>query len=134
MLIWCDLWRDECGALISAELVTVGTVAVVGMTVGLSAVSDAVNEELADLARAIRSLDQSYSFRGHFSRRGYSAGSQFTQRPVAESLQSIGVGRPVDANFSPPSEPSDVVPPAPAGVTVAPGAVTPAEEKLLPET
>lgn len=125
-----QLWGDECGAVVSAELVAVGTVAVVGASVGLNSLSNALNEELADLSRAIRSLDQSYSFQGYQSRRARFAGSSYTQRPVAESLQSIGVGSAPPTNFSPPTEPLGDVPPAPADVTEASRPVTPAEEKL----
>ena len=55
------LWMDEGGATISAELALVGTILVIGVIVGLSAVQDAVNTELADLGQAIGNIDQSYS-------------------------------------------------------------------------
>ena len=61
MKVLRQLWSDECGVLLSAEAVVVGTVAVVGLTTGLSVVATSVNEELKDVAYAIRSLDQSYS-------------------------------------------------------------------------
>ena len=61
MRILSTLWNDEAGVLLSAEAVVVGTVAVVGLTAGLSTVATSVNEELKDVAYAIRSLDQSYS-------------------------------------------------------------------------
>src|SRR5437879_3605569 len=83
------LWRDELGAVVSAELVTVGTVTVIGSIVGLNTLSESLNAELTDLARAIRSLDQSYSFGGYRSCRAYTAGSCFTQTPVADSLQTL---------------------------------------------
>lgn len=82
-------WRDEQGAVVSAELVTVGTVAVLGTTVGLSTVATAINEEMTDFAKAIRSLDQSYSFRGFTSCRASTAGSCFTQQPVNESILAL---------------------------------------------
>jgi Flp pilus assembly pilin Flp len=56
------LWSDEGGAIISAELVLVLTIVVLGMIVGLVAVRDAVVTELADFAQAIGSLDMSYEF------------------------------------------------------------------------
>lgn len=58
------LWMDEGGATISAELALVGTILVIGVIVGLSAVQDAVNTELADLGGAIGNIDQSYSTGG----------------------------------------------------------------------
>lgn len=58
------LWNDECGLIISAELVLVLTICVLGVIVGLSSVVVAVNEELLDVAHAIGSLNQSYCVPG----------------------------------------------------------------------
>ena len=58
------LWNDECGLIISAELVLVLTICVLGVIVGLSSVVVAVNEELLDTAHAIGSLNQSYCLPG----------------------------------------------------------------------
>jgi len=58
------LWNDERGLIISAELVLILTIAVLGMVVGLSSVSTSVNNELNDLAGAFGSLDQSFYYRG----------------------------------------------------------------------
>jgi Flp pilus assembly pilin Flp len=55
-------WEDEGGAIISAELVLVLVIVVLGMIVGLVAVRDAVVTELADFAQALTSLDMSYEF------------------------------------------------------------------------
>ena len=58
------LYRDECGFVISAELVLVLTIAVLAMIVGLSEVAIAVNTELNDISNAIGALDQSYYVTG----------------------------------------------------------------------
>jgi Flp pilus assembly pilin Flp len=58
------LWNDEAGAVISAEIVLVATILVIGMVVGLKSVRDAVVTELADVAQAIANIDQSYSYSG----------------------------------------------------------------------
>jgi len=58
------LWKDECGFIISAELVLVLTIAVLAMIVGLSEVAVAVNTELNDVSNAIGSLNQSYAYTG----------------------------------------------------------------------
>lgn len=81
-----DLWDDEAGVILSAEAVVLGTVGVVGMTAGLSVVSEAVNGELKDFSFAIRSLDQSYSIPAQRSCGAYTAGASFTQQPVEKSL------------------------------------------------
>lgn len=141
-------WRDEQGAVVSAELVTVGTVAVLGTTVGLSTVATALNEELTDFAKAIRSLDQSYSFRGFTSCRASTAGSCFTQQPVNESIlalcacaapttgQPARVVVPSTATVDPVAIPEEtVVAPLDGQVTApaieaSPAEATPAAEKL----
>lgn len=64
MNLTCALWNDETGAVISAELVLVLTVAVLGIVVGLSEVAVAVNTELNDISNAFGALNQSYSFTG----------------------------------------------------------------------
>ena len=56
--------NDESGVIISAELVLVLTICVIGVIVGLSSVVVAVNEELLDVAHAIGTLNQSFAFPG----------------------------------------------------------------------
>lgn len=57
-------WQNECGFVISAELVLVLTVAVLAMIVGLSEVAVSVNTELNDVSNAIGTLNQSYAYTG----------------------------------------------------------------------
>lgn len=74
-----NLWNDENGFVVSAELVLITTIAVLGLVVGLSEVSHAVNNELEDVASAFGSLNQSYKASGLKScRKGYKAGSRFS--------------------------------------------------------
>ncbi len=61
------LSRDEAGFIISAELVLVATLLVIGLIVGLSEVQDAVVNELNDVGEAIGSLNQSYYYHGQSS-------------------------------------------------------------------
>ena len=58
------LFNDEAGTVISAELVLVLTILVIGVIVGLSEVAVAVNTELNDISNAIGSIDQSFAFTG----------------------------------------------------------------------
>lgn len=58
------LYRDESGFIVSAELVLIATLLVVGLIVGLSEVQHAVVQELNDVSDAIGSLNQSYYFSG----------------------------------------------------------------------
>lgn len=89
MNLFAKLWRDEAGVLLSAEAVVVGTIAVVGLTTGLTVVAKSVNEELQDVAFAIRSLDQSYSIPAIEGCGARTAGSSFTQEPVKKSLAEL---------------------------------------------
>lgn len=82
MSLWCKFWEDEAGAVVSAELVAVSTVAVVGGTVGLTQLRTSVNRELEEMAFSVRSLDQSYSVPGHYSGFAWTAGSCYTQPDV----------------------------------------------------
>ncbi len=59
-----QLLQDEAGFIVSAELVLIATILVIGLVVGLSEVQHAVNSELNDVAEAIGCLNQSYSFSG----------------------------------------------------------------------
>jgi hypothetical protein len=78
------LWADDSGALIATEWVFVATILVLSLVVGLQAVKEAVNGELLDLANAISSLNQSYSFGGSSGCCASAAGSFFirTNRPM----------------------------------------------------
>ena len=59
------LWNNDAGFIISAELVLVLTIAVLGMVVGLSHITLALNQELNDVGQAIGALNQSFSFVGY---------------------------------------------------------------------
>ncbi|MDA0285045.1 MAG: branched-chain amino acid aminotransferase [Planctomycetota bacterium] len=72
------LLNDEAGFLISAELILISTVLVLGMVVGLSEVSRAVNQELNDLASAFGSVNQSYRYAGMFDDDDGSYGSDYS--------------------------------------------------------
>jgi Flp pilus assembly pilin Flp len=73
------LWNDENGFVVSAELVLITTIAVLGLVVGLSEVSHSINNELEDVASAFGSLNQSYHQSGLKScGKGYKAGSRFS--------------------------------------------------------
>jgi Flp pilus assembly pilin Flp len=55
------LWIDEAGAIVSAEIVLVSTILVLGMITGLTSLRDGVITELADVGAAIGSVSQAYS-------------------------------------------------------------------------
>ena len=59
----CRLMNDENGFIVSAELVLVATLAVIGLGVGLAELSNNINEELEDVGAAFAQVNQTYEFR-----------------------------------------------------------------------
>ncbi|MEX1232431.1 MAG: hypothetical protein WEB58_19450 [Planctomycetaceae bacterium] len=80
------LWNDEFGFIISAELVLVATILVVGLVVGMSEVPHAVVQELNDVGDAIGSLNQSYGYSGFSAKKSngklksFFVGSRFSDK------------------------------------------------------
>jgi hypothetical protein len=64
------LWNEEAGAIISAELMLIGTVLIIGVLVGLKSVRDAVVTELADVAQAFAVANQSFWFANSWGNNG----------------------------------------------------------------
>ena len=52
------LWKDEQGFIVSAELVLVSTITVLSMLVGLSELSNSINNELIDVSNAFGAVNQ----------------------------------------------------------------------------
>lgn len=79
-----QLWRDEEGFVVSAELVLVASVAVLAMIVGLATYRDAIIDELGDSAHAVNALDQSYAVEI-----GDSANTDATMGPVIDESGGV---------------------------------------------
>jgi hypothetical protein len=77
MHIFNKLWNDENGFLVSAEVVLVGTILIIGMIVGHSELSFNVNQELEDVGAAIAGINQTYYYTLAAGRKGESVGSTF---------------------------------------------------------
>lgn len=58
------LLNDENGFVVSAELVLVLTIAVLGTVVGLTAVRDSLSQELVDISDAFGAVNQTFSVVG----------------------------------------------------------------------
>lgn len=71
------LWNDEAGFVVSAELILIATIAVLAMVVGLAEVSNAVNQELEDVASAFGSVNQSFRYQGLTGHGGAAGGTSF---------------------------------------------------------
>ncbi|MBI1347142.1 hypothetical protein GC163_12740 [bacterium] len=98
------LWKDDRGLVLSAELIIIVTVVVLGLITGLACVQQAVVAELQDVSGALRGLNQSYAtpqFWGCakiWGRTSWTAGSRFTDTTngfVAPGYANadLGVGR-----------------------------------------
>ena len=70
-------WNEQTGAIVSAEIMLVATILVIGVVVGLKSLRDSVVSELADVAGALGSVNQSFCFSGVCGHGGHMAGSSF---------------------------------------------------------
>jgi hypothetical protein len=80
MNVLAQLQRDEAGFIVSAELVLVSTIMVIGMVVGLAEVNNGVIEELEDVGSAIGSVNQSYHVSGHSGHKACTYGFSFKDK------------------------------------------------------
>jgi hypothetical protein len=71
------LWNEDAGAVVSAEIMLVATILVLGVIVGLKSVRDSVVTELADVAQAIANVNQSYCYSGVTGHAAKSGGGEF---------------------------------------------------------
>jgi hypothetical protein len=76
--IFTKLINDEAGFIVSAELILVATIAVLGVVVGLSEIAYGINNELEDVASAFGSVNQSFYVNGtHSEGKACTAGSSY---------------------------------------------------------
>jgi hypothetical protein len=106
-------WNDEAGFIVSADLILISTILVIGVLVGLVTLRDQVVQEFGDMATAVGNLNQSYSFSGAtitFDGSTFTvAGSNFLD---ASDFCETGTG---ENNPDPPGA-------APAGINLSVGA------------
>jgi Flp pilus assembly pilin Flp len=62
-----NFWKDESGFIVSAELVLIATILVIGIIVGMVEIQWAIVGELNDVGDAIGSLNQGFQFTGFTS-------------------------------------------------------------------
>ena len=75
--MFAKLWNDEAGFIISAELVLIATILVLGLIAGLASTRDAVITELADVGGAFGNLTQTFTFGGAAAHCSTAPGSAF---------------------------------------------------------
>ncbi|MBT5019040.1 MAG: branched-chain amino acid aminotransferase [Planctomicrobium sp.] len=71
------LLNDEAGFIVSAELVLISTIAVLGLIVGLSEVALNINNELEDVGTAFNCIQQTYQVEGFSGHKAWTDGSRF---------------------------------------------------------
>lgn len=71
------LLNDEAGFIVSAELVLVSSILVLGLIVGLSEVALNVNNELEDVGSAFNSVQQSFHLSGMSGHKACTSDSKF---------------------------------------------------------
>lgn len=155
MLLWNTFRRDERGFVMSAELILIATLCVLGLIAGLTCVRDAVSSELKDLASAIGSINQSYRYSGMHGcvtpRCGVSswtAGSAFFDQedggqPIGFDCTVSPVPAPRPTVVAPPAPvpcptieptPCPTIAPAPCETPVVTPCPTPCTGPVLPQT
>src|SRR5579871_1160429 len=72
------LWNDEAGFIVSAELVLIATVVLIGLIIGLATLRDDIVNELADVGDAFSELNQSYSYAGITAHSSSVSGGNFS--------------------------------------------------------
>lgn len=77
MNLFAQLVNDEAGFIVSAELILISTILVLGMVVGLSEVANGINQELEDVGTAFGRVNQTYQFAGFSGHKGFIDGSRF---------------------------------------------------------
>lgn len=70
-------WNEQTGAIVSAEIMLVATILVIGSIVGLKSLRDSVVTELADVGQALSNIDQSFCYTGTCGHGGQTGGGHF---------------------------------------------------------
>lgn len=79
--MWMRLYRDEDGFVASTEAVLIGTILIIGIIAGLTAVRDAVASELGDASHALMNLNHTFSYAPVITDCGTVAGAVFLDNP-----------------------------------------------------
>lgn len=83
-------WSDENGFIVSAELVLIGTICVLGLITGLSSLQSAIVFEMHDMSRALCSLDHSFTVPGFRGCKGaFISGSGFIDNFNCQACQFL---------------------------------------------
>ena len=93
-----NLWNDESGVILSAEIVLVGTILVLGMIVGLVELQCTVVAELSDLSSAFGNMDQTFKTSGFQSTKG--VGGDLKSRTKGAGYNDVADTCDCDSNLT----------------------------------
>lgn len=79
-MILKQLWQDECGFIVSMELILIASIMIIGIMMGMVSVRDGMVSEMSDVAGALQDITQTYSFRGITGHSAETAGSSWLDR------------------------------------------------------
>lgn len=97
MFVFKTLYADESGVILSAEIVLVCTILVLGLLVGMVELQCAIVGELSDLSSAFGNLNQSYNYSGFSSLKG---AGQFKSRTYGAAYTDRADTCDCDANLT----------------------------------
>jgi Flp pilus assembly pilin Flp len=80
------LWNDDAG-IVALEYLLLATIVGLGLVVGMSSLSEALNVELTELGNSILALDESYSIAQQVSRSA--AGTQLGERAGTATIDQF---------------------------------------------
>ena len=124
------LWNDERGFIVSAEIVLIVTIGVLGIIVGINSVASSINNELNDVSSAFGAVDQSYWYSG-LVKVGHSgiSGSAFSDSQdfcdCTSIVRTVPGAKIQTGNPVPPIGPPPRVVPPPVAPPVCPPATVP---------
>jgi hypothetical protein len=95
--MWIRVWNDEGGAILSAELILLMTMLVIGLIAGLHAVQTAAVTELSDVGQALGNLSQSYGFTGFAANGAFTNTVNGVNSATTNGPLSLGSSTPLAA-------------------------------------
>lgn len=104
MPVYKRFLSSEDGFILSTEALLIGTIAVIGLIVGLAEVRNAVVQELGDFSQAVAYLSQDYAFTTvsstNVATQIQTSGSTYTDNPDTQQASATANGVAVTTTAS----------------------------------
>jgi Flp pilus assembly pilin Flp len=95
------LWQDDAGWIISVEMILIFTIVSLGLIVGLTALRNALVDELTEVANAITAIEQCYSWSGLSNCSSSVCGSAATDKAGSQSFGVVAAPTAVSVSRDP---------------------------------